>query len=130
VSIATLSGAALTAFTVIEPPRFGPGAPAPEWVPPAEYDVGARIREAEGRLREWLPSELDAETTVVEGDPVERLAELSARVDLLICGSRGYGPLRTVLLGGVSGGLAHTAACPLLVIPRSEDRAPAATRPT
>jgi hypothetical protein len=42
--------------------------------------------------------------------------------------TRGYGPLRTVLLGGVSGRLAHTAACPLLVIPRSADRASAGAR--
>jgi nucleotide-binding universal stress UspA family protein len=128
VTIATLSGAALRTFTVIDPPRFGPGTEAPGWVPPAEYDAGPRIREAEERVREWLPSELGAETTVVEGDPAGLLAELSAQVDLLVCGSRGYGPLRTVLLGGVSGRLAHAAACPLLVIPRAADRAPAGAR--
>jgi nucleotide-binding universal stress UspA family protein len=128
VTFAMLSGAELTAFTVIEPPRFGPGAAAPGWVPPAGYDAGPRIRETEERVREWLPSELGAEITVVEGEPAGLLAELSARVDLLICGSRGYGPLRTVLLGGVSGRLAHTAACPLLVIPRSADRASAGAR--
>jgi nucleotide-binding universal stress UspA family protein len=43
-------------------------------------------------------------------------------VDLLICGSRGYGPRRTVLLGGVFGRLAHSAACPLIVLPRASDR--------
>jgi nucleotide-binding universal stress UspA family protein len=46
---------------------------------------------------------------------------LSARsrdVDLLVCGSRGYGLLRHVLLGGVSGELLRHAECPLLVVPR------------
>jgi nucleotide-binding universal stress UspA family protein len=61
----------------------------------------------------------------VEGDPPGLLAELSSWVDLLVCGSRGYGPLRTVLLGGDSGRLAHTAACRLLVMPRAVDRAAA-----
>jgi nucleotide-binding universal stress UspA family protein len=43
----------------------------------------------------------------------------------MLCGSRGYGPLGTVLLGSVSARLAHTAACPLLVLPRAHDRAAA-----
>ena len=70
-------------------------------------------------MRAHVPDGLDAETTVMEGDAAELLAAASSGVDLLVCGSRGYGPLRTVLLGGVSGRLAHTAACPLLVLPRT-----------
>ena len=33
-------------------------------------------------------------------------------------GSRGYGPLRAVLLGSVSGRLVREAACPVIVVPR------------
>ena len=127
-AMAMLGGATLTTFSVIEPPRFGAGAEAPGWVPPAEYDARPRIRDAEECVRALLPSELDADTTVMEGDPAGLLAELSTRVDLLVCGSRGYGPLRTVLLGGVSGRLAHTAACPLLVLPRAAERTRAGAR--
>ncbi|MFP5364334.1 MAG: universal stress protein [Thermoleophilia bacterium] len=39
-------------------------------------------------------------------------------VDLLVTGSRGYGPLRTVLLGGASRHIVDHAPCPVLVIPR------------
>ena len=35
--------------------------------------------------------------------------------DLLVCGSRGYGALRAVALGGVSRALVNEAACPVLV---------------
>jgi nucleotide-binding universal stress UspA family protein len=121
--LAMLSGAALSTFTALEPPRVGPGAATPGWVPPAPYDASSRIQEAEALVRAQLPEGLDAETTVQEGDPPGLLAEASETVDLLICGSRGYGPLRTVLLGGVSGRLAHAAACPLLVLPRAPDHA-------
>jgi nucleotide-binding universal stress UspA family protein len=38
--------------------------------------------------------------------------------DLLVCGSRAYGPLRRVLLGGVSSRLLRRSALPLLVVPR------------
>ncbi|BBH70486.1 hypothetical protein ACTI_71710 [Actinoplanes sp. OR16] len=52
------------------------------------------------------------------GDVVETLAELS-EVDVLFCGSRGYGPARRVLLGGVSARLLRRARRPLVVVPRA-----------
>ena len=76
-----------------------------------------------------------ARTTVfarIEGDPVEQLTEASAGLDLLVVGSRRYGPLRSALLGGVSGPLIERAACPVLVLARGVHvpagvREPAAT---
>jgi nucleotide-binding universal stress UspA family protein len=41
-----------------------------------------------------------------------------AGADLLVAGSRGYGPVRRVLLGSVSTQLVHQAHCPVLVVPR------------
>ena len=52
------------------------------------------------------------------GDPAQALGEHSATLDLMLAGSRGYGPLRSVLVGGVSGRLTSTAQCPLIVIAR------------
>ena len=67
-----------------------------------------------------LPERSAASVEVVSGGaPVDALAAASERFDLLVCGSRGYGALRSVLAGGVSRGLAHTARCPLLVVPRA-----------
>ena len=50
------------------------------------------------------------------------LLRVSAHVGLLVCGSRGYGPLRSVLLGGVSRRLVDAAHCPVLVLPREAAR--------
>jgi nucleotide-binding universal stress UspA family protein len=61
---------------------------------------------------------LGDEIRVLEGAPLDHLAEQSRELDLLVVGSRGYGPLRRVLLGGVSGALLQTAACPVVVVPR------------
>ena len=58
------------------------------------------------------------------GDPVEELTLYSASLDLLVVGSRGYGPLGRLVYGGVAQRLARTARCPLLVLTRS-----ARTRP-
>ncbi|MEV4348855.1 universal stress protein [Actinoplanes sp. NPDC049596] len=55
---------------------------------------------------------------IESGDVVEKLASLT-EVDVLFCGSRGYGPARRVLLGGVSTRLIRRAHLPIVVVPRS-----------
>jgi nucleotide-binding universal stress UspA family protein len=66
-----------------------------------------------------LPAGVDVEPELhVDVDPADALLAVSTHVDLLVCGSRGYGPLRSVLLGGVSRQLVDDAHCPVLVLPR------------
>jgi nucleotide-binding universal stress UspA family protein len=55
---------------------------------------------------------------VLTGDVVDTLSDLD-EVDALFCGSRGYGPARRVLLGGVSTRLMRRARRPVVVVPRS-----------
>jgi nucleotide-binding universal stress UspA family protein len=43
---------------------------------------------------------------------------VSENLDLLVCGSRGYGQVRAVLLGGVSRRVITEAHCPVIVLPR------------
>jgi nucleotide-binding universal stress UspA family protein len=62
--------------------------------------------------------ETDTEIVVLEGDPGEQLAAASHDLDLLVLGSRRYGPVRRALLGSVSSHLIETAACPLVIVPR------------
>jgi nucleotide-binding universal stress UspA family protein len=81
-------------------------------------------------LRERASEELDtaianlegeprAEAFFAVGDPAEILIEASEQLDLLLVGSRGYGPLRSVVVGGVAGRVVREAACPVIVLPRS-----------
>ncbi|HST82061.1 MAG TPA: universal stress protein [Kineosporiaceae bacterium] len=60
---------------------------------------------------------LPVDAGLLVGDVVRLLADLPD-IDLLICGSRGYGPIRRVLLGGVSSRLMRRSVNPLLVVPR------------
>jgi nucleotide-binding universal stress UspA family protein len=60
----------------------------------------------------------EADWRLLTGDVLDGLAELD-EVDVLFCGSRGYGPARRVLLGGVSARLVRRAKRPLVVVPRS-----------
>ena len=67
-----------------------------------------------------VPSELETRTELLEGSVVEALAALDTDdVDVLVCGSRGYGPARRVLLGGVSSRLIRRARLPVVVVPRA-----------
>jgi nucleotide-binding universal stress UspA family protein len=61
---------------------------------------------------------VEVDWRVLSGDVVDTLAELDD-VDVLFCGSRGYGPTRRVLLGGVSTRLVRRARRPVAVVPRS-----------
>lgn len=61
----------------------------------------------------------DEGVRLVDGPVVDALADLRPEdTDLLVCGSRGYGPARRVLLGGVSARLLKHARVPVMVVPR------------
>ena len=67
-----------------------------------------------------LPPGLRASGQILTGDVVEVLGELDEDdIDVLLCGSRGYGPVRRVLVGGVSTRLVRRARSPLVVVPRA-----------
>jgi nucleotide-binding universal stress UspA family protein len=61
---------------------------------------------------------VDAEIELVYGDPAEMLAGFTGSLDLLVMGSRAYGPHRAVLLGGVSRRVIADSKCPVVVLPR------------
>jgi len=65
-----------------------------------------------------LPAGIAATGRVLTGDVIELLADIED-VDVLFCGSRGYGPARRILLGGVSSRLVRQARSPVIVVPRS-----------
>jgi nucleotide-binding universal stress UspA family protein len=63
-------------------------------------------------------SALGVEAHVTYGDPAEELTVYSASVELLVIGSRNYGPIGRIVHGSVAKQLARTARCSLLVLPR------------
>jgi nucleotide-binding universal stress UspA family protein len=116
--LAETAGARLRVIFVLEPPVPG-GSPLgydPDWVDDAQ---AARER-VQGELDELLAELGDiAEGEVVVGAPVLELAYAGNELDLLVTGSRGYGPVRRVMLGGTSGRLVRQAPCPVLVLTRT-----------
>jgi nucleotide-binding universal stress UspA family protein len=80
------------------------------------------LREHFGRVLAGVPGELsgdiDAELVLRTGSPAAILVEFTSELDLIVTGSRGYGPLRRALLGGTSSDLVRAARCPVVVTPR------------
>jgi nucleotide-binding universal stress UspA family protein len=112
-AIALATNAKLRIMVVVAPPVASPGMKG--YVPPEPPNPDEIAKEA---IRSLDP-ELSVESDLLEGSPASTLAKACADdVDLVIAGSRGYGPLTRVLLGSVSRRLIHDAPCPVLVVPR------------
>jgi len=77
--------------------------------------------EALDRVVADIPDGVPATGRLLFGDVVDELSMAAERdVDLLVSGSRGYGPVRRVLLGTVSSALVRQASIPTLVVPRAD----------
>jgi nucleotide-binding universal stress UspA family protein len=82
----------------------------------ADLEINARAQLADSVKA--VPPALAGATEFEQRDPADLLIQWSHDVDLLVIGSRGYGPLHAVLLGAVSGRVIRDAACPVIVVPR------------
>jgi nucleotide-binding universal stress UspA family protein len=90
----------------------------------------------EYKVKEWehvhkaaverIPGDVATEPLLLHGDPAEALAEAATDLDLILLGSRGYGPVKGTLLGSVSSRLMTAAPCPVVVVPRGAGITPLA----
>jgi nucleotide-binding universal stress UspA family protein len=118
-SLARQLGSGLRLITAIR--EFNPAHLGLVGVPDYRTLVRDDVTKAQAAAAEEI-KDIEVERLIVDGDPAEVLAEQGAELDLLVVGSRGYGPLRRALLGGVSARVIHTAPCPVVVTPRSAQR--------
>jgi nucleotide-binding universal stress UspA family protein len=87
---------------------------------------------AEQATAQRIPAGVAGDVKPLEGDAAEALSAVSGELDLMVCGSRGFGTLHGALVGSVSAALAHSCECPLLVLPRerrADVRAAVPSRP-
>jgi nucleotide-binding universal stress UspA family protein len=121
IGLAGHAHAAVRALSVVElsvaaaPMAFGLG--VAEYEEAARQDLSAGVRQAIDRA--GIAVEISSEVT--DGYADDELARLSGDVDLLVCGSRGFGTIGSVMLGSVSTGLLRKARGPVLIIPRGAD---------
>ena len=117
--IAESTGAGITVMYVIGPEDVRNQAPLPADWPSA---TAALVDQAQRKL-----DAMDGvEGIALSGGPREELTRFAEDVDLLIVGSRGYGPLGCVLHGSVSSYLERHVASALLILTRHPADAAAA----
>jgi len=104
-------GAKLSAFEAVSLPSYAFTAGSV----PIDVTVEELVRDAQQRVAALS----DVEPHAAYGHPAVELAMYSASLDLLIVGSRSYGPIGRLVHGSTSQQLAHTARCPLLVLTRA-----------
>lgn len=119
---ADLEGRALTIVTVTQPlSGWELSALSGGWTPPYEVQDAIRkhardeLARLQAALRHSLP-DLQVDTLHQEGDARQVLLDLSEDAASMFLGTRGRGPVESLLLGSVSVALARGARCPVFVI--------------
>lgn len=113
-ALALACRATIVLYTVSGPPTVIPGATG--YTPAIAPEAGPIVTRAVKRVDERLA----ATGRALAGTPAPTIAAACEEVgaDLLVAGSRGYGPVMRVLVGSVSTQLLHKSPCPVLVVPR------------
>lgn len=109
--LAVERGAKVSAFEAVSLPafRFGGGAAL------IALSISGFVDQALARIVALG----DVEPHAAYGIAAEELTVYSASLDLLLVGSRGYGPIGRLVHGSTSQQLSRTARCPLLVLTRA-----------
>jgi len=119
VALARGIGTILRLITVDEPMPYTSAAIAPAYSSPELARIVREDRLADlERAASEIHGGIAVEQVLLDGPAAPALTEASADLDLLVCGSRGYGAVGSALLGSVSRHLVNSAACPVLVVPR------------
>ncbi|HTR73518.1 MAG TPA: universal stress protein [Solirubrobacteraceae bacterium] len=114
--LATRRHAAVRALEVVSIPNYaftGFGAPA----------LGEGIEQLLNEANERMKGLEGVDGHAIYGLAGEELAAFGDEVQLLVVGSRGYGPMKRLILGSTSDYLERHARCSLLVLPRTSERA-------
>jgi nucleotide-binding universal stress UspA family protein len=115
VALASECGASIRAQSVV-------GTPIPYAAGMSTYhgDWLERAQQAASDDMGELLADMDIEAAgdIVVGMAVGELTKLSEEVDLLVVGSRAWGPVRRIVVGSTAASLIREAHCPVLVLPR------------
>ena len=118
--------ARLVLVGVAEPGMYA----SPEIMPDAwrrlRQERSTSLEAAAARVRD---TGLDVTCRLLAGDAATELLEFAEdAADVLVVGSRGFGPLHATIAGSVSSRVADGAPCPVIVVPRTAEAGAEPTR--
>jgi nucleotide-binding universal stress UspA family protein len=121
-ALADRAGAVLRVLSAVQPRS---------WMLSSRGDRGATLEQVGSEIRLRAEEAAHAATAGLLGAPVDvdvaiaepdaLLLDASREIDVLVCGSRGYGPRPATLTGGVTRRVLADAACPVLVVPHGAE---------
>jgi len=89
-------------------------------VRPGNAELHRRVEESASAMLSAEPG-VPIDIDVDDRDPCDLLVGASSEVDVLVCGSRCYGPHPATIRGGVTRCVTAEAACPVIVVARTPD---------
>lgn len=120
IGIAERLHASVTVLSVAEPQRYSYAEAFPVLTAAQLHN---HERDEKRRLLELAaaraPQGLSVDSRLLSGPPGPALADSTPQLDLIVCGSRGYGPLRRTALGSTAAALIRRSSCPVMVLPRA-----------
>ena len=134
-ALANAFGATVHLFNVVQDPYTMPWA-ADAFAAPVGDMLTDWEAEAKRRLTESVPAAFTSRAVVATrvGSPYSEIVRYATqqRVDLIVLGTHGRGPLGHMLLGSVAERVVRTAPCPVLTVrhPQSEFVTETAVEPT
>ncbi|MFQ5967638.1 MAG: universal stress protein [Acidimicrobiia bacterium] len=120
VAYARSNGARLHVLTVVRPTEgwwgIGGAGPAAEAMTHALESAQHVLDETTAALE---TDDVDVETSIEIGEPAGTVADFCEKqgADLLVIGRRGAGLFERMTMGSTADRLAHTAPCPVLLVP-------------
>jgi nucleotide-binding universal stress UspA family protein len=119
IGLAERCHAQLTALTVADRSNYTYAA---AWTVLSAGDLRTAEHAEKTRLLEeatgLIPDEIERDGRVLVGDPGVELRQASGEFDLVVAGSRSWGPVRRTVVGSTTRTLIRASACPVLVLPR------------
>ncbi|MBO0769630.1 MAG: universal stress protein [Solirubrobacterales bacterium] len=117
--LAAVNHAAISVFEVVTLAGY--------WSYPYRVPYGDLPEEWISERRAKLDELSDVTPKVTFGDAAEELTQDSKSVDLMVVGSRDFGPFGRLLHSSTSAKLAHSCHCPLLILTRANRESAART---
>jgi nucleotide-binding universal stress UspA family protein len=117
IALARALQAELEIIGVISPESFTAPAVMGTGIATLRHDVERVVQQRIDAALSEVPEDVTAHGVKVTGEAEELLTTRSGRLDLLVMGSRGYGPLHAVIADGLGGRVLRSAHCPVIIVP-------------
>lgn len=115
VALAKEMGAKLTALSVFDPGGYGNLAAVKEVTDEVDYMKQVCTNCLQYAVEQAEAAGIEFEAKTVAGNPAEKIVEMSANYDLVVCGTLGRTGFSRLVMGSVAEKVVRLASCPVLV---------------